>query len=210
MTAGIEVVRADGRDVETVSRIIAEAFFELPPSRWLVPDEGWRRAIYARFFRLAYAEPGLATGAVYLTADRLAAAVWLHIDPDQSPGPDPVTDAAIQELTGPFHKNFAEFDRLLAEAHEPYLDRPHDFLAVLGAHPVVWRQGSGKALLKHHHRILDRIGRGAYLEAATPELVGYYRPFGYSPTDAVITLPNGVTMHPMWREPRAGDPGPAG
>jgi hypothetical protein len=205
MMTEIEVVRADGRDVDTVSRIIAEAFVELPPSQWLVPDEGWRRAVYARFFRLAYVEPGLATGAVYLTADRLAAAVWLHLEADQPAGADPVVDAAIQELTGPFHKNFAEFDRLLTEAHEPFLGRPHDFLGVLGAHPVIWRQGSGRALLKHHHRILDRIGRGAYLEAATPELVGYYRPFGYVPTDQVITLPNGVTMHPMWRAPRTGD-----
>jgi hypothetical protein len=198
----LDVNLATWDDLDHASKLIAAAFFDLEASEWLVPDAGWRRAVYARFFRLAYVQPGLSTGKVYLTGDRLAAAVWLPVDGQES-GPDPGLETALEELTGPYYKHFAEFDRLLGEAHAPHLDTPHDFLGVIGAHPAVWRQGNARALMGKHLRCLDERGRPSYLEAANATLVGVWGRFGYVPTDRVIELPNGHLMYPMWREPRS-------
>jgi hypothetical protein len=111
----------------------------------------------------------------------------------------------LEELTGQYYPNFVEFDRLLHEAHEPYMGVPHDFLGVVGAHPVVQRQGNLRSLMAVWLSELDRQGRGSYLEAAEPYLVPVYEKFGYRRTDRIIQLPN-CQMFPMWREPGvAGD-----
>jgi hypothetical protein len=46
------IVRAGEADIETLSQVIAEAFFPLAPSRWLIPDDAARRAIFPGFFRM--------------------------------------------------------------------------------------------------------------------------------------------------------------
>ena len=210
MKRDIHVVQAEPDDADQLSRLIAAAFLDLSASRFLVPDEDWRRRIYPEFFKLTYVGPGLAGGLVHCTSDRLAAAVWLpvggaavHHEPDHG-YPDHDYEAALQELTAGFYPNFVAFDKLLREAHEPYLGTPHDFLGVVGAHPAVWRQGNLRALMARRLPVLDARDRGSYLEAAEPELVGVYRKFGYERTDRVITLPGGHQMFPMWREPMSG------
>jgi len=198
----LEVQLAGWDDLDQLGKVIAGAFFDLEASEWLIPDPGWRKAIYPRFFQLAYLLPGLRTGTVYCAAVRMAAAVWLPMgDPGVDPSPDPAFEAALEGLTGPFHKNFVEFDRLLHEAHVAYRDTPHDFLGVIGAHPTVWRQGSARALMHQHLTRLDEQGRPSYLEAANADLVEIWAKFGYQRTDQTITLPNGHQMFPMWREP---------
>jgi hypothetical protein len=203
VTRETHVVRAEPDDVDQLSRLIAAAFLDLTASRFLVPDEHWRRRIYPGFFKLTYVRPGLTGGVVHCTSDRLAAAVWLPVggtDTHAVPGPD--DEGELQELTAGFYPNFVTFDKLLREAHEPYAGTPHDFLGVVGAHPAVWRQGNLRALMAERLPALDAQGRGSYLEAAEPDLVGVYRKFGYERTDRIITLPGGHRMFPMWREPR--------
>ena len=51
-------------------------FFDLPPSRWLVPDPAARRAIFPSYFRL-YVEHALACGLVHTTPHHDAVALWL-------------------------------------------------------------------------------------------------------------------------------------
>jgi hypothetical protein len=208
MNREIHVVPAEPDDADQLSRLIASAFFDLAASRFLVPDENWRRRIYAEFFKLTYVGPGIARGVVHCTSDRLAAAVWLPVGGASTHAePDHGYEAALQELTAGFYPNFVAFDKLLQEAHEPYAGTPHDFLGVVGAHPAVWRQGNLRAMMARRLPVLDARNRGSYLEAAEPELVGVYRKFGYERTDRVITLPGGHQMFPMWRKPM-GELGP--
>ncbi len=197
----LPVLLATPDDAGQLSKVIASAFFDLEASQWLVPDTAWRKAIYHRFFRLAYVQPGLDTGSVYCTPDRMACAVWLPMG-EGEPEPDAAVEAELEELTGPYFKHFVEFDRLLAAAHAPHMDTPHDFLGVIGAHPTVWGQGNARALMDRHLSHLDALCRPSYLEAANAHLVAVWSRFGYRRTDRVITLPNGHHMYPMWREPR--------
>ncbi|OLB80260.1 MAG: hypothetical protein AUI14_07260 [Actinobacteria bacterium 13_2_20CM_2_71_6] len=199
-----DVALATEEDADRLAEVISAAFFDLEASHWLIPDPDWRRAAYARFFHLTYIAPGLRSGYVYRTADRMAASVWLPIgDPGTDHGPDPAYEQALEELTGPYHGNFVEFDRLLSEAHAPHVDTPHDFLGIIGAHPGIWGQGSARALMDAHVTKLDERQRPSYLEAANATLVGVWGKFGYERTERVITLPNGHQMYPMWREPRS-------
>lgn len=64
--AGRILVRADETDVDILSQVIAEAFFDLPPSRWLAPDPATRRAIFPAYFRF-YVEHALDCGLVHTT-----------------------------------------------------------------------------------------------------------------------------------------------
>src|SRR6266508_4311777 len=221
---GVEVTLAEPEDIDQLSRVIAAAFHDLNASHFLIPDEDDRRKIYPAFFRLTYAGPGVANGVVHRTADSLACAVWLPMgDPsvdeggasghsadrrgetaglgkeEVGGGPDP--DAELELLTGTYFPNFVEFDRLLTEAHGPYLHIPHDFLGVVGAHPTVQRQGNLRSLMAAWLPELDRQGRGSYLEAAEPYLVPVYEKYGYRRTDHITHLPTCPTF-PLWREPQ--------
>jgi hypothetical protein len=211
-------MRADPEDGFRLADVIAEAFVNLPPSRWLVPDPFRRRQIFPEFFATAYVQPAMAEGAVYCTADRMGVAVWLPVTPpwpettlltavhqaDRAREAEEQATArhgALRRLTGDRYPIFQEFEQMLQAAHP--MDRgPHDYLGVIGVHPMFWRRGYATALLTNYHRYLDREQRGAYLEAATPELVGFYRQYGYDEAGEPIRLPNGATMHPMWRQPR--------
>jgi len=199
----VGVTTAEPEDVEQLSRVLAAAFYPSTFSRFLIPDEDDRRKIYPEYFRQAYVQPGVANAIVHRTADALACAVWLQLgDPDSyRPETDPEVDIALRMLAGEYYSNFVEFDRLLDEAHAPYLSTPHDFLDVVGAHPLVQRQGNLYQLMQARLPQLDALGRGSYLEAAEPHLVPVYEKFGYRRTDTVIELPNGQ-MYPMWREPQ--------
>jgi GNAT superfamily N-acetyltransferase len=218
MRRPVSVVRATPEDVPRLAVVIAEAFLNLPPSRWLVPDPYRRRQMFPGFFTISYLDPAMDEGMVYCTTDRMGVAVWLPVTP---PGPettllDTVRAAdrarqaeqqsttrqeALRRLTKDRYPIFCEFGEMLQAAH-PTDRGPHDYLGVIAVAPMFWRRGYASALLTSYHRYLDREQRGAYLEAATPELVGLYRQFGYDETANPIRLPNGATMHPMWRQPR--------
>lgn len=71
-----KIIRAEPDDAGVLSAVIAEAFFDLPPSRWLISDEASRHKIFPAYFRI-FVEHALAQGIVHTTPDRAAAALWL-------------------------------------------------------------------------------------------------------------------------------------
>jgi len=79
-----EVVRAGEADIDTLARVIAEAFFPLAVCRWLIPDGPARRAAFPGYFRL-YVEHAIADGLVYTTRGRDAAALWIPGDGPSEP-----------------------------------------------------------------------------------------------------------------------------
>ena len=50
-----------------LSQVIADAFHDLPPSQWLIPDPAARREILPGYFRI-YVEHAMASGIVHTTA----------------------------------------------------------------------------------------------------------------------------------------------
>jgi hypothetical protein len=75
-TADWDAVRAAQADLDVLSRVIADAFMDLAPSRWLITDLDARRRIFPGYFRI-YLEHALAVGIVHTTPGRTAVALWL-------------------------------------------------------------------------------------------------------------------------------------
>jgi GNAT superfamily N-acetyltransferase len=193
------VVPAGAADLDTISQVIADAFHGLAPSRWLITDPATRRKIFPGYFRL-YVEHALARGAVYTTADRAAAALWIPIGVDPT-GPPAGYDQRLAAATTPWTARFRAFDAAL-DAHHP-AGTPHHHLAILAVRPDRQGQGTGTALLRSYHQMLDgQVGAPAYLEASDLRTRQTYLRHGYADHGPPIRLPDGPQMYPMWRDNR--------
>ncbi len=196
-----EVVPADVADVHALSQLIADAFHDLAPSRWLIPDPGARLEIFPGYFRI-YVEHALADGVVHTTPDRAAVALWLPIGM-HPPASGPGYDARLRAVTDPYTDRFRAFDQALDRHHPAGI--PHHHLAILAVRPDRQRQGIGTALLRAHHAALDDVGMPAYLEASDPRTRRLYQAHGYVlRPNAPIRLPDGPEMWPMWRDHQPG------
>jgi GNAT superfamily N-acetyltransferase len=195
------VVRAGAADLDILSQVIAEAFHDLAPTRWLIDDPAARREIFPGYFRIL-AEHALAAGVIHTTPGRTAAALWIPVSAD---GPAPPLDygARLAAATSPWTGRFLAFDAAL-DRHHP-IGVPHHHLAILAVSPQRQGQGTGTALLRAYHQFLDHdAGVPAYLEASdlrTRQI--YLRYGGYTDHGPPIQLPgDGPLMYPLWRECR--------
>jgi len=195
-----EAFQADSADLDQLSQIIAKAFADLPPSRWLISDAEARQDVFPAYFRL-YLEHVLVHGTIHTTPERDTAALWLPI-PGEPPPMSPGYLPRLTAITWPWTDRFLRFDAALDAQHP--VSVPHHHLAILAVHPRNQRHGVGTALLNAYHRELDRDGEPAYLEASSPASRDLYLRHGYLPLpNAPFHLPdNGPPLWPMWREPQ--------
>jgi len=203
---GQAVVLTGQADLDVLARVIAAAFRNLAPSGWLIADLAARRHVLPGYFRLLL-EDALAAGLVHTTPGRTAAALWLPAP--QAADPPQGNDARLAAVTGPWAGRFRAFDATLARHHPAGI--PHRHLAILAVHPDRQNRGTGTALLRSGHQILDQLGLPAYLEAASARARDLYLTHGYAlRPGAPFHLPGGgPPMWPMWREP-AASPAPPG
>lgn len=192
------VVTADRADTDILSQVIAGAFHDLAPSRWLIADPDARQEIFTGYFRI-YVERAMAQGVVHTIPDRAAAALWLPIGV-HLPAPDPDYHARLEAATSPWTGRFHVFDRAL-ERHHP-AGPPHHHLAILAVRPDRQGQRIGTALLRAHHASLDAAGMPAYLEASDLRTRALYLTCGYEDHGLPIQLAGAAPMYPMWRKPR--------
>jgi GNAT superfamily N-acetyltransferase len=193
----LEVVTAtDPADVPVLAEVIAEAFFDLAPSRWLVPVGADRSRIFPRWFAL-YVEETMAAGIVYTNPNRNAVALWVPAPAE----PDAVHYARLAELTGPLFPRLVAFEHALARNHP---QRPHYWLPIIAVAPAVQDRGIGTALMQHRHALMDESNEAGYLEAASLASRDFYLRLGYQDYHEPIVLPeSGPPMFPMWRDPQA-------
>jgi ribosomal protein S18 acetylase RimI-like enzyme len=197
--ADLTVVRADADDLDILSLVIAEAFADLPPSRWLIPLAAARREIFPGYFRLTV-EQALACGVVHTTPGRTAAALWLPGGAGVA-GPAVGYDERLAATTKPWTARFETFDAALKRRHPA---GPHRYLAILAVRPDRQRRGTGTALLRAGHEILDRgPGASVYLEASSPRARLLYLAHGYADYGPPVELPGGPPMYPMMRPAQA-------
>jgi GNAT superfamily N-acetyltransferase len=193
------VVTATAANIPVLAEVIAEAFFDLPPSRWLVPDRAVRRQMWPGYFRI-YLEHAMASGVVHTTPRRDAAALWIPVGPTPTEPPDGYA-AALAAVTGPYLDRFTAFDAALDRRHPTIA---HHYLAILAVRSDRQGQGTGTALLEAYHHHLDtEIGQPAYLEASSERTRRVYLDRGYADYGPPIVLPGGPAMFPMRREPRS-------
>lgn len=164
------VIRAGEPDLDVLSQVITDAFFDLAPSRWLIACPGARRRVFPGYFRLSV-EHALASGIVHTNAGRNATALWLPGGPDAPALRDGYAERLAAE-TSPWTSHFLAFDRTL-DQHHPSGIR-HHYLAILAVHPGQQGRGIGTALLDDHHATMEDEGLPAYLEASSPRAFACY------------------------------------
>ncbi|HET8684735.1 MAG TPA: GNAT family N-acetyltransferase [Micromonosporaceae bacterium] len=191
----VQVVRAEPGDAAVVAALVAEAFESLAVTHWLVPDPAARRTVLAADMAILV-EHALELGHIDMVEDRSAAAVWFQRGAEPVP-PPPEYERRLAVACGPWSDRFRILDALF-EAHKPRA--PHHHLALLAVTPARQGTGLGSALLRHHHRYLDRQRIPAYLEASSVRSRYLYRRHGYL-AGPQFTLPEGPPLWPMWREP---------
>lgn len=192
-----DIIPAQPGDLDALSLVIAEAFDDLPPSRWLIGDETARREVFPHYFRI-HLEHALACGVVWTTTDRVAAALWIPLGLGKPALPDGYCER-LAVATSLWTSRFGAFDTAL-EARHP-AGTAHHYLALLGVRPGRQGEGIGSALLREHHRRLDQAGIPGYLEASSERNRQLYLRHGYRDTGLPVDLPGGPSLFPMWREP---------
>jgi GNAT superfamily N-acetyltransferase len=218
----LTVTGAGLSDVDMMSELIATAFHDLAPSRWLVDDPHARRQVLPGYFRL-FVGYGLLRaahrhghgplsgqpfdgGEVYVASvgdQPVGTAVWLPVVPGIPELPSSY-DRALATVTGRWVDRFRSFDLTLAQHHPDEPPTPaHTHLTMLAVAPDWQGRGVGGTLLQAHHRLLDHHATPAYLEAADPRSRQLYARHGYRDVgDGPLVLPgDGPPMWPMWRDP---------
>ncbi len=183
--------------IEALAGLIAEAFEDLPPAKWIVPDDRVRRRMLAGHFEILV-DHAHKYGTVHVAGEGDAVAVWFD-----NTGPEVEIESYDERLaaaTGEWYPRFQRFDEQLA-THHPH--EPHYHLALLATRPHRQSQGLGAVLMDRQHEWLDDQGIPAYLEAAGPRSRDLYLRHGYVPMRDPYYLPDdGPPMFPMWRKPR--------
>ena len=198
-----DVIRADDADAGRLSQVIADAFIDLPPSRWLIADPAARREVFPGYF-LIFVEHVLASGIVHTTADRSAVALWQFMGDGRDSGPADYA-ARLAARTSPWTARFLAFDAALGQRHPAGI--PHHYLAMIAVRPDRQGAGIGAGLLRSYHQEIDkRDAAPTYLEASSERARGLYLRHGYAlRPDSPFYLPDGgPPMWPMWRRARRG------
>jgi len=191
--AHVRVARHD--DAPQVAAALAAAFDDDPVFRWLVPDDGRRRAVLPSMFAI-FVRAYLAHGEVYTTARVAGAALWAASDTDPM-GADAADGDELEVVMGvDAPRMFEAVDAL--HAHMP--EAPHEHLQFLGVVPERQGEGIGSDLMRPVLARCDWEGVPAYLEATSARSRALYERHGFRVCGEIV-LPDGPPMWPMWRDP---------
>jgi hypothetical protein len=188
-------VRARWCDSAQVTGLVADYLHTSALGAWLVPDDDQRHSLLTAVSRI-WVEHALLFGDVFLLRDSSAAAVWFH---RYRPIPPPASyRQRLAAACGGHLERFRLLDRVL-NAHRP--TDAHNHLAFLAARPATSRVSHASALLARSLVRMDRLALPAYVEAATAAEAALYARHGYTARDPFV-LPDGTTVHPLWRQSR--------
>jgi ribosomal protein S18 acetylase RimI-like enzyme len=195
---------ADRRGLEAAAIDLADAFASDPLLSWVSRTDTKRDAARAAFFQFILRELVWGVGEILRPSVGGAAAVWM---PSEKLGPNPL----IKELAAiPIILRLCGWSRLprflkmraALDDHHP-MERPHDYLFMLGVSPAAQGRGIGSRLLKFRTDQLDAARRPAFLETATEANVRLYRRHGFEVINHYRPEAAGPLVWAMWREPRA-------
>ena len=199
-------VNADKTTVDSAATDLSAAFVDDPIFDWFMREDAQRDAARLRFFKVLMRESALADGEILRPAAGGAAAVWI---PSERAGDQPLARELralpmLLNATGVARFSRLSVLRSAMDKHHP-TDRPHDYLWFLGVHPSAQGAGVGSRLLRARTLDLDRRGRHAFLETATPRNVPLYQRHGFRIIADYRPAEDGPLIHAMWREPSPPD-----
>ncbi|RKR88419.1 acetyltransferase (GNAT) family protein [Micromonospora pisi] len=185
------------QDIERLARSMGNAFAGAPDAEYLIADPRIRQPIYKRVASETL-HHAVVHGMVICTPDHTAVAVWYPAT--ALPLPDAEAAASIEHLCPGFADRWRSLGAALDERRPTGTD--WWYLACLGVDPAWQSSGIGSALLRERNGVLDAEGSGAYLVATSARSRSLYLRHGYEDMGTPVTLPDGPTMWPMWRQPQ--------
>ena len=184
-------------DLDDVTSILADAFLDDPVMTWMFPDVATRPRLTHASYRYI-AEHGYLPRERSHVVDDVAAALWM-------PAGTSLDDTFWAEHGARYAESVewhVDRGQQLADAmSEAHPTEPHRYLLAIGVRSSAQGRGLGGALLDHALRSADLAREPAYLEATTPRSRALYERHGFEVTSE-ISLEDGPTMWPMWREPQ--------
>lgn len=181
MQTAVELIRVPKPQGHSITTMLAEAFFDDPMFRYIIPDDNERRRVLPRIFQLnlAYA---CRFGEVYATPQDAGAALWIP------PGFAEITPWRMLQVgmfAAPFQINWRTLSKLMAvtevmeRMHKRMAPERHWYLSQIGVAPARQRQGMGGQLLAPMLARIDAAHLPCYLETTKAENVRLYERFGF-------------------------------
>jgi ribosomal protein S18 acetylase RimI-like enzyme len=193
----------DGRVTEAIG-VLVPAFLDDPIFTHHVPDRDKRARVFELFFNDVIRGQLRAKTAFAIEEGNaiLAVAVWMSPQPTEPDEADRERgDLTVRQLQALDAKATSAilggFEGL--QAFHPQV--PHWYLMFVGVRPQLQRQGLGRQLLDHVHRLADRTGTPCYLETPFAETRAFYGSLGYSVTNEMRAFGDAPPLWTMLRSP---------
>ncbi len=186
-------------DAESVGTTLARAFDDDPLVGHFLPDPATRPAKAARMFRLLL-KMGLPHHACYMTSGAESVALWRPPDKWHLSIWDYFANGP--SLLSIFGLGTMRVMSAMDHIEKKHPRKPHWYLQTLGTDPSKQGKGFAGKIVRHQTAIADRQGVPCYLESSKSTNIPVYQALGFHVTGE-ITLPNGPTVWPMWRDPKA-------
>jgi ribosomal protein S18 acetylase RimI-like enzyme len=168
----------DGPIARRAGEVIAAAFADLPPTRWLLSNHAsaTRPRVLRDYFTLQV-QWALRSGCgrVEMVVDE-AVAVWVRSDPTAPPRPLAGYEELLRRACDGKPERFEALEKAFVQHHPA---DPVDHLMFLAVRSTSQRSGLGTGLLLHGLARLDKQGREGFLEATTADNVGFYERHGF-------------------------------
>ncbi len=167
---------AGPRELGSLARVLARAFFDDPVQRWMLPDDGRRRRASPTLFA-GMLRTRLSAGLVTTDPSLSCAALWIPPDAREPPAWQRWREAL--GFLGALRGRSLRVARALGEVVSARPPGPHWILLCLGTDPERRRRGLASALLRNQLERCDVRGLPAYLECSSPANLPLYRHFGF-------------------------------
>lgn len=196
---GITIVAAAPRDVDTIARVLGEAFRADPHLRGLLTsgDDRDAQERLTRLYRMLVGHHLRSRQPLDLAVEDgqvLDAAVW------SPPGRNHarIGPRDLLTLVRVFGRRLPDAGRESSSVAAVRPGDPHWYLAAIGTAVPAQGRGMGRAMIEPGLARADRDGHGCHLEAATRDLVPLYEGFGFLDRGDIAS-PTPAHAVAMWR-----------
>jgi len=191
----LSVVRVAHDEIETVARVLAEAYQKDPVLLWAMPRASTRLTDATFFFGFSLRRLRSNNLEVFATPDRSAVAVMStrskKIIQPRKPALPLKTHAKTESPTASFFQ--------WIEAFRP--EGEHKYLEFIGCLPSLSSRGQGSLLLRSILARTDRQGMSVWSWSSNPRNLNFYRRLGFEVGSQLQRDAVSPPIIPLWRPP---------
>jgi GNAT superfamily N-acetyltransferase len=195
------VQRATADDAAHLAGVLARAFYDDPPMRWVLPDDSRRMAVLERGSLLFLRRLYLPQNQCWTTASGNAVATW------ELPGQWKLGVGQqlrlLPAMLRVYGRGLSRVASAITALERDHPSEPHMYLPFVGVEPNWQGRGLGTAVLRPVLDRCDAEGLPAYLEASTPRNRELYRRLGFDVTAEIVLGKGSPPVWRMWRAPHA-------